>query len=283
MPTTADLADKREAVYRATDSAGRLVRSARLGSQAITRGASATDTIGFRGEAIVFDTPTWIGSKRWGFWEEIAPEAVTKTLREADVRFVQNHDPNLLLSRTSAGSLRLAPTNGGLDTDADMRPTTYAQDVALLLEGGELREMSFAFDPLSWEYEERDGEDFYRITELELYDVSVVTWPAYKATSAGLRSVAFDAMCRAIGLDAAGERRLMRDLTGAPDEIIDALPQRALDLVQQIAEQSPADTTAAPEGGESRDTSPPADTTGAPDTTALDHLSTRMNLMEGRL
>ena len=283
MPTTADLADKRGAVYRATDSAGRLVRSARLGSQAITRGASATDTIGFRGEAIVFDTPTWIGSKRWGFWEEIAPEAVTKTLREADVRFVQNHDPNLLLSRTSAGSLRLAPTSGGLDTDADMRPTTYAQDVALLLEGGELREMSFAFDPLSWEYEDRDGEDFYRITELELYDVSVVTWPAYKATSAGLRSVAFDAMCRAIGLDAAAERRLVRDLTGAPDEILDALPQRALDLVQQIAEQSPADTTAAPEGGESRDTSPPADTTGAPDTTALDHLSTRMNLMEGRL
>jgi len=283
MPPSASaaLAEKRNAVYRATDPAGRLVRSARLGSQSITRDGSSDGSIGFKGEAIVFDTPTWIGSKRWGFWEEIAPEAVAKTLREADVRFLQNHNPDLLLARTSAGTLRLDASTSGLDTDADMAPTSYAQDAAILLERRDLKEMSFAFDPMAWDYEERDGEDFYRITELALYDVAGVTYPAYATTSAGLRSAAFDAMCRAAGLDAAAERRLMRDLTGAPDSILDALPQRALDLVQQIADSAPDETTQSLEGGESR-TSQPDETTGAP-TTALDHLSTRTNYMKGRL
>lgn len=263
MPTATQLAEKREAVYRATDPSGRLVRSARLDSTAVTRDDSADSSIGFVGESIVFDTPTWIGSKRWGFWEEIAPEAVTKTLREADVRFLQNHDPNLLLARTSADNLRNEATTSGLKTDADMVPTTYARDLALLLDQKTVREMSFAFEPLAWDYEERDGEDFYRITELALYDVAAVTYPAYSTTSAGLRSAAFDAMCRSLRLDAAAQRRLMRDLTGAPDEILDALPQRALDLVHQIADSAPDDTTQSTEGGESRDDSPPAETTGS--------------------
>jgi HK97 family phage prohead protease len=283
MPTTAQLEAKRSAVYRATDPSGRLVRSARLDSATITREANEDGSIGFRGEAIVFDTPTWIGSKRWGFWEEIAPEAVTKTLREADVRLLQNHDPNLLLARTSAGSLRSTATATGVEVDADMAPTSYALDAAILLERRDLREMSFAFEPLAWDYEERDGEDFYRITELALYDEAIVTFPAYQTTSAGLRSVAFDAMCRAIGLDAAGERRLLTELTGAPDEVLDALPLRARDLIHQIAEQSPADTTAAPEGGASRDDSPPADTTGAPTTLLQDHLALRTKLIKEKI
>ena len=127
MPSTAVsvLTEKRNAVFRATDPAGRLVRSARLGSQAITRDASSDGSIGFKGEAIVFDTPTWIGSKRWGFWEEIAPEAVTKTLREADVRFLQNHNPDLLLARTSAQTLRLdAPAPDWTPTPTWPRPRT---------------------------------------------------------------------------------------------------------------------------------------------------------------
>lgn len=285
MPPSAidALEQKRSAVYRATDPAGRLIRSARLDGTAVTRDVSDDGSIGFKGESIVFNTPTWIGSQRWGFWEEIAPEAVTKTLRDADIRLLQNHDPNLLLARTSAGSLRSTATATGVAVDADMKPTTYARDLAILLDGGEVREMSFAFEPLAWDFEERDGEDFYRITEMRIFDEAPVTYPAYQTTSAGLRSVAFDAMCRAVGLDAAGSRRLMRDLTGAPDEIIDALPQRALDLVHQIADQAPAETTPGLEGGASRDDSPPAETTGVPDTKALDHLSTRTNLMKGRL
>jgi uncharacterized protein len=276
------LAEKREAVTRATDPSGRLVRTARIDTRAITRAENGS--IGFRGEAIVFDTPTWIGSSRWGFWEEIAPEAVTKTLREADVRFVVNHDPNLLLARTSSKTLRMEATPGGLQVDADMAPVSYAEDAAVLLERGDLREMSFAFEPLAWEYTERDGEDFYRITEITLYDVSVVTYPAYASTSAGLRSAAFDALCRAAKLDGAASRRLVRDLTGEPDPLLDVAPERAVELLREIAAPAPAETTqdsehvAAPAA---RADDPPAETTG-PSSNALSlrHLAMRHQLMK---
>lgn len=270
MPPSAIAPSKRDSSIRATDPAGRLVRTARIDERAITRAEDGS--IGFKGESIVFNTPTWIGSKRWGFWEQIAPSAVTKTLAEADVRFVVNHDPNLLLARSSAGTLRLALTATGLAVDADMAPVSYAEDAAVLLERGDLKEMSFAFEPLSWEYEERDGEDFYTITELTLFDVSVVTYPAYASTTAGLRSVAFDALCRAAGLDASAERRLMRDLTDSPDPLLDAAPEALVEQLRQIAVPAPADTTQddgeAPAPAE-RDDSPPADTTGAPNPLAI--------------
>lgn len=257
-------AEKREAVLRATDPQGRLVRSARLDAGNVTRRA-AGEPIGFRGEAIVFNDWTWIGSQRWGFWERIAPEAVTQTLREADVRFVRDHDPSQLLARTSAGTLRLTASARALEVDADMAPVSYAEDAAVLLERGDLREMSFAFEPLAWTFEERDGEDAYTITELRLFDVSIVTYPAYASTTAGLRASAFDALCRAAGLDAAGERRLMRDLTGVPDPLLDVAPERAVELLHQIAAPGSADTAPGDTSGSAdtaRDASPPADTTG---------------------
>lgn len=274
MPTA--VADKRDAVARATDPSGRLVRTARIDNRAVTR--TDDGAIGFRGEAIVFDTPTWIGSERWGFSEEIAPEAVTRALREADVRFVVNHDPSLLLARTTAGTLRLSATPTGVEVDADMAPVSYAEDAAVLLERGDLSQMSFSFEPLAWEYEERDGKDHYRITDLNLYDVSVVTWPAYATTTAGLRSVAFDTLCRAAGLDAHAERRLIRGLTDSPDPLLDVAPERAVELLNQIAAPAQADTTRSDEPEP-----PQADTTGVPTSTALDHLSTRTQLMKGRL
>lgn len=260
MPTA--VADKRDAVARATDPSGRLVRTARIDNRAVTRADNGS--IGFKGEAIVFDTPTWIGSERWGFSEEIAPEAVTRALREADVRFVVNHDPSMLLARTSAGTLRLSATDTGVAVDADMAPVSYAQDAAVLLERGDLREMSFSFEPLSWTYEERDGKDYYRITDLNLYDVSVVTWPAYSTTSAGLRSVAFDALCRAAGLDAHAERRLIRGLTDVPDPLLDVAPERAVELLTQIAAPAQADTTPDTETEHPQD-----DTTGVRSTLAI--------------
>jgi len=276
------LAEKREVFARATDPSGRLVRTARIDTRASTRAENGS--IGFRGEAIVFDTPTWIGSSRWGFWEEIAPEAVTKTLREADVRFVVNHDPNLLLARTSSKTLRMEATPGGLQVDADMAPVSYAEDAAVLLERGDLREMSFAFEPLAWEYSERDGEDFYRITEITLYDVSVVTYPAYASTSAGLRSAAFDALCRAAKLDGAASRRLVRDLTGEPDPLLDVAPERAVELLREIAAPAPAETTQDPEhdtAPAARADDPPAETTG-PSSNALAqrHMALRHQLMK---
>src|SRR5437868_5556826 len=97
------------------------------GSVRVTRTADATGAIPFAGTAILFNKRTWIGARDFGFWEQIAPQAVSKTLQEADIRFLQNHNPDLLLARTNPtmrangnATLTLEPTVFGLRTDADM-------------------------------------------------------------------------------------------------------------------------------------------------------------------
>lgn len=166
--------------------------------------STADGPIGFRGHAAMFDSPTWIGSKSWGFMEQVARGAFAKTIAEADVRFLINHDPNLLLARTKAGNLRLTEDANGLAVDADMAPTSYARDLQILMQpedGAErstIDQMSFAFEIVKeeWEYVD-DGErgyDMYTITEARLWDVSVVTYPAYDDTDAALRAAAFDAL-----------------------------------------------------------------------------------------
>jgi len=59
----------------------------------------------FVGHAAVFNQRTAIGDPtRWGFYEVVAPTAFDKTLREADVVMLSDHDPSKPLARTSAGT-----------------------------------------------------------------------------------------------------------------------------------------------------------------------------------
>lgn len=257
---------KRDSMPRPLDTQGRRVFRAQIDHRAIRAASDDDDSIGFTGHAIVWMTRTWIGSKRWGFWEQIAPQAVTKTLQEADIRFLQNHDPNLLLARNTAGTLRLESDDTGLQVDADMAPTSYARDLAVLLGRGDISQMSFAFEELAYEYEEtEDGRDLYTITELRLFDVSVVTYPAYTETDAGLRSLAFDHMCRSAGLTAADSRRLMRHF--AAGEPID--PEVLAHLQRFAPSASPPGEDPSEPAETTRNDSSPASTTSTPDTNTL--------------
>lgn len=218
MPTSVLSPDRRRTFGHGTDvldlpvdvlGRHRFRSSLQPGTVSVKRSTDLAAEIGFAGTSILFNKRTWIGSREMGFWEQIAPQAVTKTLMEADVRFLQNHNPDLLLARTNpqmraAGTATLRLTTGpaGLQTDADMAPTSYATDLAILLDRGDISQMSFAFDPLEWTREQLpDGSQLITITELRLYDVSVVTYPAYEETDAGLRAAAFDALCRDLDRD----------------------------------------------------------------------------------
>lgn len=197
----------------------------------VARTDDPSSPIPFAGTAILFNKRTWIGARDYGFWEQIAPQSVTKTLLEADVRFLQNHNPDLVLARTNptmraAGNptLTLTPAADGLKTDADMAPVSYARDLAVLLERGDVSQMSFAFDPIAWiRTDLADGSTLITITELQLYDVSVVTYPAYVDTDAGLRAAAFDAICRSSSLDPAHVVRVFMSGETMPNVTRDTL------------------------------------------------------------
>lgn len=149
----------------------------------------------FIGHAAVFEQPTLIGSKRWGFVEQIARGAFDDVLND-DVRFLVNHD-GLPLARTSAGTLELTQDGGGLvalTKESHLRRTSLGNDVAELLSSGDLSQMSFAFTIAeeTWSTyssdDELDGMELRTINKMQrLYDVSVVTYPAYEGTDAGLR------------------------------------------------------------------------------------------------
>ncbi len=156
--------------------------------------ATDGDAINVAGHAAVFDSPTWIGPPRWGFSEVIARGAFTKTLADkADVRFLFNHDPSMVLARTKSGSLSLSEDKIGLAVEARLAPTSVGQDLAVLMDRGDVDQMSFGFRVVRDEWEEIKGADgmvYERRTifEVELFDVSSVTYPAYEDTDVGLNA-----------------------------------------------------------------------------------------------
>lgn len=138
----------------------------------------------------------------YGMWrEEFAPGSFSKTIGEADVRALINHDANLVLARTKSGTLRLSEDRKGLLADADMAPTSYAQDLAVVIDRGDVNQGSIAFRSIKETWDESGKMPVRTIQEAQLFDVSIVTYPAYESTDAALRSVQFDSMVRALGFD----------------------------------------------------------------------------------
>jgi HK97 family phage prohead protease len=140
------------------------------------------------------------------FVEEVDEGAFAKTIQEADVRLLINHDPNLILARTRSDTLRLKEDATGLKVTADMAPTTYAQDVAISMKRGDITQMSFAFRTIRDEWAEtEDGMPLRRLLEVALSDTSIVTYPAYLETQASARSVPLPALIDALGLQEVAE------------------------------------------------------------------------------
>lgn len=147
-------------------------------------GAGAT-LIGY---AAVFDSPTVIAGM---FTETIAPRAFRKTIKEADVRALFNHDPSLVLGRNKAGTLRLEEDKTGLHYEIDLPETQLARDLWTSIDRGDVSQSSFAFETVKEKVDyPDDGMPFRTLTEVRLYDVSPVTYPAYEDTSVSARAAA---------------------------------------------------------------------------------------------
>jgi len=150
---------------------------------------AAHDALSVAGYATVFDS--WYavagGPEAGGFLERITAGATTKSARGDDVPLLINHQ-GLPIARTSSGTLILAPDKIGLAISAErLDPANPdVQRVASAIARGDVSQMSFAFRPViqSWnpDFTERT------ISEVKLFDVSIVTSPANPATSIGLRT-----------------------------------------------------------------------------------------------
>jgi len=157
---------------------------------------TATQALGAQlvGYAAVFDSDSEQLSDGGGgkFIERIAPGAFRGVLTN-DVRALVNHDSNRLLGRTKSGTLQLSEDAKGLHFTVTPPATQTARDVVELVKRGDLTQCSFGFTigAERWETRRVDGKpvDVRIITAVKkLYDVSIVTYPAYPATSAQVRA-----------------------------------------------------------------------------------------------
>lgn len=145
------------------------------------------ETRKIEGHAAVFDKL----SEDLGFFrEKIAPGAF-KNADKNDVRALFNHDPNFVLGRNTSGTLRLEEDKTGLKVEIDPPDTTFARDLAVSIERGDISQMSFGFRVVKEKWEHgKDGDlDIRTLTEVELFDVSPVTFPAYPQTDVGVRNL----------------------------------------------------------------------------------------------
>lgn len=161
---------------------------------------AATDDDGepvIEGYALKYNKPSEVLGGFVRFVEHIAPGALDHTDMSNVVATI-NHDQNQVLGRSGV-NLELTPDDVGLKFIVKPTDTSFARDLITNIKAGVINQCSFAFtvpdndEAQEWKDSTRDGVDYERtIREIDhLYDVSVVTTPAYPDTEAmvGQRSI----------------------------------------------------------------------------------------------
>jgi HK97 family phage prohead protease len=173
------------------------------------------------GYALIYEYKYDIGGgpEEGGFTEVIARGAAAKSAGEADVRLLVNHDGvPLARSRGGQGTLKLKSDDVGLKVRAELDPSNpTVQELRSAMNRGDLDQMSFAFKVPRGEGRQEWSSDYSlrTIREVQLFDVSVVTYPANPATVAKLRS----------------------DEAPVEEATLEVVPTRSLDVARAQAER----------------------------------------------
>ncbi|MFE7378534.1 HK97 family phage prohead protease [Bacillus thuringiensis] len=149
-----------------------------------TRDATEEQPSLITGYAAVFNSKTSIGG--W-FDEIIAPGAFARALSEnGDIRALFNHNWDNVLGRTKSGTLRLEEDGKGLKFEVELPNTSTGRDLAESMSRGDINQCSFGFwvTEEDWDYNVEPA--LRTVKEVELYEISVVSIPAYDDTEASL-------------------------------------------------------------------------------------------------
>lgn len=163
-------------------------------------GASPTTIEGY---AAIFNSQS---EDLGGFREVVMPGAFDRAIREKqDVRALVGHDPDKILGRTKAGTLDLAIDTRGLKATITPPNTQAGRDILTSVQRGDVSGMSFAFRTLTDNWRIQDEIPIRELADLELVDVSIVSYPAYTETSIAARAIEF--------------AKTMKPYRGVPNEV----------------------------------------------------------------
>lgn len=173
-----------------------LIRMTELSAAAVEfRAADGEDGLGtLIGYAAVFNQNTVIDSWEGKFVERLAPGSFKKTLAERGnrVKVLFNHgfDPWVGDKPLGRATVQKEDRNG-LWVEVPLDDTSYNRDLVASLRSGALDGMSFRFSVVREEWDNDDENDdlpIRTLLEVRLYEYGPVTFPAYEATTAGVRA-----------------------------------------------------------------------------------------------
>lgn len=124
-----------------------------------------------------------------GMYEKVLPEAVEKSIKNNDIRCLFNHDSAIVLGRTSNKTLELRTDSRGVYGKVEINPNDkQAMDILARIERGDINACSFGFNIIDEVAETRsDGSVEFVLKDVDLIEVSPVTFPAYPTTSINAR------------------------------------------------------------------------------------------------
>jgi HK97 family phage prohead protease len=139
------------------------------------------------GQAIVYNSPS---EDLGGFVETIKPGAFTESLKTTDLRALVDHNTSLILGRQSSGTLRIKDGPRSMAVEIDLPDTSYARDLVVSVDRGDMSGMSFSFLTIEDEwFTDADGNTSRTVIKADIVEVSAVTFPAYPETTLALRSL----------------------------------------------------------------------------------------------
>jgi HK97 family phage prohead protease len=166
----------------------------------VRNGEASSDGMSFTGYAAVFNSP----SEPLPFTEVIKEGAFKRSLKSRnEIKLFMNHNTDVVLGSTRAGTLKLTEDSRGLLAQAELPDTSAGRDLSVLMKRGDVSSMSFGFSvPPKGDAWSQDGST-RELHQVRLHEVSIVTgFPAYEATTATVRSLDILATRTAVDVDA---------------------------------------------------------------------------------
>ena len=138
------------------------------------------------GYAAVFNS---LSQNLGGFREKIDPGTFKRSIQSgADIRALFNHDPNFVIGRSVAKTLTVSEDGRGLKVEIVPPDTQWAKDLTASISRGDISQMSFGFRVVKDAWEKKTDENIRTLQDVDLIDVSPVTFPAYPNTAITARS-----------------------------------------------------------------------------------------------
>lgn len=181
-------------------------------TRAVTFETRAANDDGFtlEGYAAVFDAPTEINSWEGNFEERIAPGAFAKTLKERTPVIQWDHGHDAATGSVPIAAIdKIREDDHGLFVSARMFDNPRVEPIRQAIAGGAIDGMSFRFRVIKERWDESRDVPLRTISELDLFELGPVVFPAYASTSVGVRSLLAD-------LDEAERTQLLAELGAAP-------------------------------------------------------------------